>query len=243
MMIGFYGKTAARGDFVGRGLPREFVDCWDAWLTEELHTMGLHRPDWKAEFNSAPPWRFVIGQGVCGNDRWAGVVVPSRDRVGRNFPFVVAASFDKQIQLGTWFRDTSDWYDQIEGLAKTSSIDDFDPSGMDVTLARLSAPLQGEGLTLTESQFEPTKSTRYTFSWMEDLEDAAFPPGNESAEKMVLGEQCTLFWAERTKTASAQLITSHGLPKGQSFRNLYLLEPDGLQPLEGGQDNSLDLER
>ena len=30
--IGFYGKIPGRGDFVQAGLPRAFVDPWDAWM-------------------------------------------------------------------------------------------------------------------------------------------------------------------------------------------------------------------
>ena len=33
---GFFGKLPARGDFVRAGLPRDFVDPWDAWLQRVL---------------------------------------------------------------------------------------------------------------------------------------------------------------------------------------------------------------
>ena len=33
---GFYGKVATRGDFVGRRLPRTFLDPWDQWLQASL---------------------------------------------------------------------------------------------------------------------------------------------------------------------------------------------------------------
>ena len=32
VVAGFYGKLPARGDFVRAGLPRDFIDPWDAWL-------------------------------------------------------------------------------------------------------------------------------------------------------------------------------------------------------------------
>ncbi|MDE2050717.1 MAG: type VI secretion system-associated protein TagF, partial [Gammaproteobacteria bacterium] len=34
---GFYGKLPCRGDFMQRRAPQEFVDVWDAWLSECLH--------------------------------------------------------------------------------------------------------------------------------------------------------------------------------------------------------------
>ena len=35
-LSGFWGKLPARGDFVRAGLPRSFVEPWDAWLQSAL---------------------------------------------------------------------------------------------------------------------------------------------------------------------------------------------------------------
>jgi type VI secretion system protein ImpM len=84
---GFFGKLPARGDFVSAGLPRSFVGAWDAWLQGVLPTVLRSLAD---GWNDAPVWRFHLRPGLCGADPVLGVLLPSRDRVGRCFPLTIA---------------------------------------------------------------------------------------------------------------------------------------------------------
>jgi len=90
--IGCYGKIPARGDFIRQGLPRGFVEAWDAWfggmLTASRARLG---EDWLDAWLKAPVWHFVLAAGVCGADAAIGLWMPSVDRVGRHFPLVLAA--------------------------------------------------------------------------------------------------------------------------------------------------------
>ncbi len=36
-MTAFYGKLPAKGDFITRNLPRDFIDRWDDWLQSGMH--------------------------------------------------------------------------------------------------------------------------------------------------------------------------------------------------------------
>ena len=36
-MSAFYGKLPAKGDFLSRNLPQEFVAAWDQWLQAGMH--------------------------------------------------------------------------------------------------------------------------------------------------------------------------------------------------------------
>lgn len=86
--FGFFGKLPARGDFVLSGLPRGFVSSWDVWLRRVLPAvLGSMSDGW----DGAPAWWFRLPAGVCGADPVAGVVLPSRDSVGRRFPLTVAS--------------------------------------------------------------------------------------------------------------------------------------------------------
>lgn len=85
---GFYGKLPSVGDFVRRRLPDVFVDPWHVAMQRLLlaslrgnETGGL----------PAPRWRFSLAPGMCGKGAWTGVMALSRDRVGREFPMVIAA--------------------------------------------------------------------------------------------------------------------------------------------------------
>ena len=78
--LGWFGKVPARGDFVCHGLPPAWVAGWDACLQQVLRLGGLR---------DFPPWRFLAWPEGAQGVAWAGVLVPSHDRVGRVFPFTV----------------------------------------------------------------------------------------------------------------------------------------------------------
>lgn len=94
--VGFYGKLPCRGDFLQRRAPQDFVDVWDAWLQQCLHETRQNLQEaWLESYLTGPVWRFALASGVCGNGAYAGILVPSVDRVGRYFPLTVIA----QLQL------------------------------------------------------------------------------------------------------------------------------------------------
>jgi len=80
--VGCYGKLPGHGDFlrvVGAHSPVEVLDTW-------LATAGLDQRDRAATFDAASP-AFTI---VCTRGMWWGCALfPSRDSVGRRYPFTV----------------------------------------------------------------------------------------------------------------------------------------------------------
>src|SRR5690348_13402684 len=91
LAAGCYGKLPCLGDFVSRRLPRSFVQPWDAWLQGALSASHAQLgADWIAAYLASPFWRFALPPGLCGPEGWAGVLMPSTDRIGRSFPFTVA---------------------------------------------------------------------------------------------------------------------------------------------------------
>lgn len=114
-MTGVYGKLPSYGDFVRRGLPQSFVTPWDAWLQGCL---GAARDALGADFDglwaAAPPWRFRLPAGVCGDSAVAGVLISSQDSVGRLFPLTLA-----ELLPGDAAAPDEGWYAALEqaGLA------------------------------------------------------------------------------------------------------------------------------
>jgi type VI secretion system protein ImpM len=86
--IGFYGKLPAVGDFVCAWLPEVFVEPWHRAM------QALPRPAPAEAAGAAPIWNFICAPGVVGDVGWAGVMAPSRDRVGRDFPLALAWPLD-----------------------------------------------------------------------------------------------------------------------------------------------------
>jgi type VI secretion system protein ImpM len=93
--VGCCGKIPARGDFIRLGLPRDFLDCWDAWFAAVLAaSRGILGEGWEAAWLEAPVWQFALAPGVCGARAAVGVWMPSVDRVGRYFPLTIVAIAD-----------------------------------------------------------------------------------------------------------------------------------------------------
>ncbi|SHN13142.1 type VI secretion system-associated protein TagF [Roseibium suaedae] len=88
---GWYGKVPCTGDFIRSGLSAGLIRNLDQWL-QELLTAGRQAlgDQWQAAYMTAPIWRFVTPAGVFGPAPCAGVIMPSVDRVGRQFPLCLA---------------------------------------------------------------------------------------------------------------------------------------------------------
>jgi type VI secretion system protein ImpM len=96
-VVGFYGKLPSTGDFVARGLPDAFRRHWDAWITRTvapLQREGMAFPPGGLRF------RLVSGGRIA-----AGLILPSEDCVGRQFPLsllLVSESGLTRKQIDQW---------------------------------------------------------------------------------------------------------------------------------------------
>jgi len=123
---GWYGKLPNLGDFASRRLPGTFIDGWDEWLQRGL-AAARDEPAWLERYLVAPILRFWLGPGLLGDGAWAGLVMPSVDRVGRHFPLTLARP------AGT-LADTlaaHDWFDRLDAAARkvldvSFTVDDFE---------------------------------------------------------------------------------------------------------------------
>lgn len=118
LVQGFFGKIPNHGDFVRRNLPRAFVDPWDEWLQRAVAASKTEMGEaWLNTYLTSPVWRFVLQPGVCGDDGWAGILMPSVDRVGRYFPLTVAASLGEAVQPFDLAARAGSWFDAAENVA------------------------------------------------------------------------------------------------------------------------------
>lgn len=137
---GFYGKFPSLGDFVSRRLAAELIAPWDQWLAESLAASRAQLGDgWLDHYLTSPLWRFVLSPGVAGQGGWAGVLMPSVDRVGRYFPLTLAAP----LPLGANPFDllsAQDWFEQVEVLALSGLVDPFSLEVFDRQVMALDSP-------------------------------------------------------------------------------------------------------
>jgi len=90
--FGYFGKFPALGDFVRGSVSRRFVDEWDAFLQHGfLHSREAMGESWRETYQTAPIWRFALGEDVIKGGPYFGVMMPSQDAVGRLFPLTLVA--------------------------------------------------------------------------------------------------------------------------------------------------------
>ncbi|MDQ0454584.1 type VI secretion system-associated protein TagF [Rhizobium paknamense] len=148
--IGFFGKLPSHGDFISDGLERETIEALDRWCREGLHACEMaFGAGWEKLFAASPPWRFIVEKGIWGRAAFAGVLLPSHDRVGRSFPLIIAAQLNQfDYHPRTLYLDRN-WFIAAEGLAESSITRDFDLGRFIDSLKRmrLPRPQEDEGLT------------------------------------------------------------------------------------------------
>ena len=95
---GWFGKLPNLGDFASRRLPEGFVHRWDSWLQRGMaEARDDLTQDWLAGYLVAPIHRFWLAPGLLGAAGWAGLLMPSVDRVGRHFPLTLAQPLAAQV--------------------------------------------------------------------------------------------------------------------------------------------------
>lgn len=138
---GFYGKIPLKGDFVSQRLPAAFVGPWDHWLQASLRDSQEALGDaWLELYLTSPIWRFVLGRQICDDNAWAGILMPSVDRVGRYFPLTLAARIHAPQAVAAMCSKASCWFDQLEQIALTALEDGFDFTAFDDKLQNLAMP-------------------------------------------------------------------------------------------------------
>lgn len=136
--IGFFGKLPSHGDFVSTGLSRTVQDALDAWLQSGIAKAHHHAGEnWEQIFANMPAWRFVAERGIWGPVTVAGLIVPSRDRVGRSFPLAITAQLHEFAGDSRKLCLDETWFLALEALAETVSRRDFDIETFTASLKRL----------------------------------------------------------------------------------------------------------
>ena len=116
--VGLYGKLPAHGDFVSRNLPSRFINTWDDWLQRFVaSTQEQLGGAWLDIYLTSPIWRFAFSTGVLDENAWAGIMIPSVDRVGRYFPFSIITQLSPSVNCVALISDESQWFAGQEELA------------------------------------------------------------------------------------------------------------------------------
>lgn len=212
---GFYGKVPSHGDFLSRRLPRQFIEPWDEWLQAGLSVSREQLgDDWLETFLYSPIWQFALAPGLCGNDAWAGVMMPSVDRVGRYFPLTLAAKVNPW-PLTALFEPECGWFAALTDLALASLDYDFDLDGFDERLAQL----QPDGYVARQSQAYgdigidvavARQALQYRLDRLQDTPQALRAIGDTFGQRFLT--RCSYWRTGETKAGAATLLLCDGMP-------------------------------
>ena len=116
--IGLFGKLPAHGDFIQRNLSAGFINIWDEWLQHFVAGTQEQLGDtWLDIYLTSPLWRFILSHGVIDENIWAGVIIPSVDRVGRYYPFTIVRKLPQNTNPFEFIQMQTAWFKKIETLA------------------------------------------------------------------------------------------------------------------------------
>ncbi len=149
---GAYGKIPALGDFLRLGMPPGFVRVWDGCLKAAMtEARGLLGDRWTGCYMSAPIWRFTLPAGMAGEAAVTGVMMPSVDRVGRQFPLALAAAAVCPPDfLGALHLLSGATFATLEELALDALEDGMDAALLSERLAAIAPPALPEGIAIAQ---------------------------------------------------------------------------------------------
>jgi len=222
---GFYGKLPSHGDFLQRGVSDDFVNHWDAWLQDGMARSRSELGDeaWLDVFLTSPLWRFALASGVVGGPVWAGILLPSVDRVGRYFPLTIVAELPPGVLPFELAVAGNGWFDWAETLARRTLEDEL------VDLNRLESELRESDALLAAVHppempldLEPLAAADAATCWL-----ALGPDGDMgrffarvadglAAPREPLG----LWWSVGSDRVAPSVLLTRGLPPASEFRKL-----------------------
>ena len=225
-MSGFYGKLPSHGDFLQRGVSDDFVNHWDAWLQDGMarSRSELGEEAWLDVFLTSPLWRFALASGVVGVPVWAGILLPSVDRVGRYFPLTIVAELPPGVLPFELAVAGNGWFDWAETLARRTLEDEL------VDLNRLESELRESDALLAavhppeaRLDLEPLAAADAATCWLALGPDgdmgrffARVADGLAAAARDPLG----LWWSVGSDRVAPSVLLTRGLPPAGEFRKL-----------------------
>jgi type VI secretion system protein ImpM len=228
--VGLYGKLPCKGDFLQRRVSQEFVDAWDPWLQECLQASREQlAEEWLQHYLTSPVWRFVLTEGVCGTGAYAGVMVPSVDRVGRYFPLTVVAELaaeDCPIEVAC---DATDWFDAVEARAVAAlQTPQLDLESFDAEIAELAClltrPAASEAARLLRAMLHEEFARTAARQWQvplaaaHSLRSAVYALASRELLRGL--RPLALWWSDGSRAAAPSWLSTRGLPSSTSFAGM-----------------------
>jgi type VI secretion system protein ImpM len=160
---GGHGKLPTAGDFVSFGLAPGLRRRWDDWLGAVCEASRDTVPDEAGaaeRWAGAPTWQLAAAPGLLGASAVVAVVAPSRDRVGRRFPFSLLAEADHGAVIALLEDTPPGWFAGTRELLAAAVAGELAPGELPAALAELAPPTDAGGPAPTAVPAEGAASLR-----------------------------------------------------------------------------------
>lgn len=226
IQVGYFGKTIHRGDFVRYNLPQSFITVMDDWIQAELihldtlQAQQTHKTDTFNRHQS--DYGFYLSANIAGTAPWSGVIVPSTDKVGRRFPFCIAANMSES-NSAVWSHST---FDKINGLlvdiARAFTRPDFNFDKSQELLLRASQLLDEtiDNNQLGQDNFDlsiDTEQINLKFA-RENLEHIACSTLDPILQQAYF---CYSFWIPLNESSKDHCLFTSGLPEHNNAKDMF----------------------
>jgi len=225
---GWHGKLPSLGDFASRRLDASFIEPWDGWLAAGLMALREARPEgWLDDYLGSPSWRFLLMPGVlpgtaageAGAQAWAGVLMPSVDRVGRYFPLTLVLPLQggpgsTQEMAALW-----QWLARLDELARDALFEDWTADKLEQELARMALP----ALSNLAASVAAGPAVHGALLEMPAPGggDAALHIGAQAQRAWAKAAHGQAWWHARPDEGMPRLLVSRGLPEAASLARLF----------------------
>ena len=212
---GWHGKLPSLGDFASRRLDAAFVEAWDGWLAAGL--LALREADpagWLEAYLASPSWRFLLMPGVLpgepGRQAWAGVLMPSVDRVGRYFPFTLVQPLGDGPAGTAQMAELWHWLGRLDELAGDALQEDWAVDRLEAELARMAPPPRAGGAAAAPRPWRPAGA--FDAVRLAEGGSAADVIGREAQALWAAQAGGRAYWYAQSELAGRRLLVSRGLP-------------------------------
>lgn len=203
MSWGYMGKVPGRGDFLTHNVQPEIRDLFFEWcqacLAVSRDQLG---DDWMDAYLTAPIWHFCAGPGGIAEAGVVGTMIPSVDRVGRHFPFMVVSNYSGSA-MDAWRHP--DWASAMEDSILAVLDDHWEEGPWRQRLADVPLP--------------SSDSTR--LSWPATEGNVMIPGEAREAEWLDALLRCqngqAVWWSQGSAFVEPATLLTDGLPKVGQF--------------------------
>jgi type VI secretion system protein ImpM len=145
LQIGWFGKLPSDGDFAHRRMPRSVLDVLDDWLRRGLAQLQARSPAaWRDSFAAAPTWNCAIPAPVAGGMTLVGLIAPSRDRVGRQFPLCAGVVLPPEEPVSALLADAHGWLRTLGKLVIDARDQQMPLEAFDAAIRSIAVPRPGQ---------------------------------------------------------------------------------------------------